>query len=73
MSTTDADPETDRDALTTANARTDVTEVWPGRFALEIETDGDGLSATTTLDLDTERLRALADQIDAALEDAHRQ
>lgn len=71
MSTTDA--ESDADALGASGAHTDVTEVWPGRFALEIESGGSELSTTTTLALDADQLRALADQIDAALADAHRQ
>ena len=71
MFTTDADSKADRASLATPEARTDVTEVWPGRFALEIETGGEGLSTTTTVDLDTDELRALADRIDDALENAH--
>ncbi len=71
MSTIDTDPEADRDALATAEGHTAVTEVWPGRFALEVKTGKSGLSTTTTLDLDTDQLCRLADQIDAALENAH--
>lgn len=71
MSTIDADAEAERASLATPEARTDVTEVWPGRFALEIETGGEGLSTTTTVDLDAEELRALSDRIDDALENAH--
>lgn len=70
MSTIDTSSEADRTSLA-REARTDVTEVWPGRFAVEIETGGAGLSTTTTLDMDTEQLRALADRIDTALENAH--
>jgi hypothetical protein len=73
MATTDADSEAgaegkgkkgDSDII-------DVTEVWPGRFTVEIETGGSDVSTTTTLALDAEELRALGDRIDSALADAH--
>ena len=77
MATTDADPgpeaegDPDADVPATPDARIDVTEVWPGRFAVEIETGAEGSSTTTKLDLDTEGLRALNERIDAALAGAH--
>ena len=69
MSTLDRKAEAD--ASGTQDSNIDVTEVWPGRFAVEIETGGEELSTTTTLTLDAEELRALGDRIDAALADTH--
>jgi hypothetical protein len=70
MFTTDAEADAGHDVPGTADTHTDVSEVWPGRFALEAETGG-ALPATTTLTLNTDQLRILADQIDAALDNAH--
>jgi hypothetical protein len=69
MSTTNSEPDSEVPA--TPDIGIDVTETWPGRFALAIETDGPGISTTTTHSLDADQLRALADRIDTALDDAH--
>jgi hypothetical protein len=72
MATTDADSDTGGKEGGKGNSDAiDVTEVWPGRFTVEIETGGSDVSTTTTLALDAEELRALGDRIDSALAEAH--
>ena len=73
MATTDADSEVEveRKSEEGDSDIIDVTEIWPGRFTVEIETGGSDVSTTTTLALDAEKLRALGDRIDSALAEAH--
>jgi hypothetical protein len=73
MATTDADSEVEveRKSEEGDSDIIDVTDIWPGRFTVEIEMCGSDVSTTTTLALDAEELRALGDRIDSALAETH--